>query len=267
MLDLGGHDSAAGADGGEGADEGVLDDGAGPDGDGAADGGPGDGRPGADVDAAVDDGGLVDLAVDGGVDPFEEESVGFEEGGEFPGVDPPAGQEFAAHPASLVDEPLDGVGDLEFTARRGFDGGDGLVDTGVEEVHADEGEVGRWVGGLLDESDHVAGVVEFGDAEPVRVGHLLEEDLRVGWLVAGARRAEGVDEGGEVLFQEVVAEVHDEVVLAEELPGDEHAVGEPEGLVLWQVGDGGPEGRAVAEGVHDLVSGVADDDTDLGDAG
>ena len=41
----------------------------------------------------------------------------------------------------------------------------------------------------------------------------------------------------EVLLEHVVAEVHDEVVVAEEVARDEHAVREPERLVLADVGD------------------------------
>ncbi len=51
------------------------------------------------------------------------------------------------------------------------------------------------------------------------VGHLLEQDLGRRRVVAVARAAlEGVDEGGEVLLEQVVAEVHHEVVVAEEVP-------------------------------------------------
>ena len=54
--------------------------------------------------------------------------------------------------------------------RRG-DGPHGLVDRAVEQVDADEREVRRRVGGLLDEAHDVAVVVELGDAEAVRVRH------------------------------------------------------------------------------------------------
>ncbi len=56
-----------------------------------------------------------------------------------------------------------------------------------------------------------------------------------------AGRGERVDERGEVLLEQVVAEVHHEVLVAEELPGDQHAVGQPERLVLGDVGDRGTE--------------------------
>ena len=59
------------------------------------------------------------------------------------------------------------------------------------------------------------------------------------WAAGGSAdapgRLEGVDEGAEVLLEQVVAEVHHEVVVAEEVPGDEHAVGEAERRVLGDV--------------------------------
>ena len=76
-----------------------------------------------------------------------------------------------------------------------------------------------------------------------------------------------VDELLEPLLQHVVAEVHDEVVVAEVVAGDQHAVGEPERRVLAEVGDLGAPPRAVADRGHDLVGGVADDDADLLDPG
>ena len=141
------------------------------------------------------------------------------------------------------------------------------MDRRVEQVHADEREVARRIGGLLDEVHDVAGGVEAGDAETVRVGHLLEQDLRGGPVAGGAGGLEGGDEGGQVLFQEVVAEVHDEVVVGEELVGDQHAVGQPEGRVLRDVRDLRTPLGPVTERLHHLDAGVADDHTDLGDAG
>ena len=76
-------------------------------------------------------------------------------------------------------------------------------------------------------------VVEAGDAEAVRVGHLLQQDLRRRRVGSPSRAAsKRVDEGAEVLLEQVVAEVHHEVVVAEEVAGDEHAVGQAERRVL-----------------------------------
>jgi hypothetical protein len=96
---------------------------------------------------------------------------------------------------------------------------------------------------------------ELGDAELRRVLDLGEQDLGV--VGAGA---ELVDELGDAADDEVVAEVHDEVLVAEEVLRDEHAVREAQRGVLLDVGDADAELGAVADGRLDLGGGVADDD-------
>ena len=93
---------------------------------------------------------------------------------------------------------------------------------------------------LLDEPRHAA-VVELGHAVVLGVGHGREQDQRVGLL-----RAEGVDQLGDAVAQQVVAQVHHERRVAEELLGGQHRVGEAERLVLLDVGDRDAELRAVA---------------------
>ena len=101
----------------------------------------------------------------------------------------------------------------------GLDGGDGLVDARVEQVDAHQREVRRRVIGLLDQSHDTAVGADLGDAEALRIGHLGQQDLGRGAAV-GARpaavRLEAVDELGDALAEQVVAEVHHEVVVAEE---------------------------------------------------
>ncbi len=113
-----------------------------------------------------------------------------------------------------------------------FDGRHRFVDLTIEQVDADEREVRRRVGRLLDEVNHVAGGVERRDAEPMRIRHLLEQDLRRRRMVALALGVERVHERLEILFQQVVAEIHDEVVVAQEVAGDEDAVRQAERFVL-----------------------------------
>ena len=150
--------------------------------------------------------------------------------------------------------------------RRG-DRANSLVDRAVEQVHADERKIAGRIGRLLDETHDVPGLVEFGDAEAVRIGNLLQQDLRGRRLVADACSLERVDERTEILLEQVVAEVHHEVVVAEELAGDEHAVGKAERRVLRDECEPCTEAGAVAERRHHLGAGVADDHSDLGDAG
>ena len=65
--------------------------------------------------------GVVDGAVDAVLDLLEQQAVGLEQRGQLPRVDPPPGQQLGAHPVAVVDQPLDGVGDLELAARRRLD--------------------------------------------------------------------------------------------------------------------------------------------------
>src|SRR4051794_37846825 len=76
-----------------------------------------------------------------------------------------------------------------------------------------------------------------------------------------------MDERGEILLEQVVAEVHHEVVVAEELIGDEDAVGEPEGRVLRDECERRAEALTLAQRGDDLCLGITDDHADLGDAG
>ena len=73
-----------------------------------------------------------------------------------------------------------------------------------EHVDADQREVALRLLRLLDQPDDPA-VVELGDAEHLRIGHARQQDLR-GRLLAH----ELLDERGDALVQQVVAEVHHE---------------------------------------------------------
>ena len=83
----------------------------------AAQGRVGDDRAGFDNDPAIDRRRVIDLAVDSGLDLFEEQAVGFKQRRELAGVDPPALEDLVHHRVALVDQPLDRVGDLELAAR------------------------------------------------------------------------------------------------------------------------------------------------------
>ena len=103
--------------------------------------------------------------------------------------------------------------------------------------------------------------VERGDAELLRVVDVREEDLRdrrqpiavAEFQLSVSRCLERVDELPQVLLQHVVAEVHHEVLVAEEVPRDQHAVGEAQRRVLRNVRDLDAEPGAVTDGVADLA--------------
>ena len=91
---------------------------------------------------------------------------------------------------------------------------------------------------------------------------MREEDLGIG-IVA----LELLDELGDAVLDEVVAQVHDEGVTGHELLGDLDGVREAKRGLLRDVGDRDAPALAIAERRHDLFSGIADDDADVGDAG
>ncbi len=100
------------------------------------------------------------------------------------------------------------------------------MDAPVEQVDPHEGQVRRGFGRLLHEAHDAAVVVELGHPEALGVGHPVQEDLGGGVPPVGG---EGVDQLPHPVLEQVVPQVHDEVVVAEERAGDEHAVGQPEG--------------------------------------
>ena len=225
MLYFGTQHLALDADGGEWPDEAVGDDRAGGDGDRTADVRVVDDRPRLDDDSPVDRRALVDLAVDARLDAFEQQPVRLQQRCELAGIDPPTVELLGANAMAMIDQPLDRLGDLQLAARRRRDRCDRLVDRAIEQVDTDEGEIGWWLGRLLDQSHDITVVVEDGDAEALRIGYLLQQDLRARRRQLVASRLELPHEAGQVLFEQVVAEVHDEVVVAQELPGDDDAVG------------------------------------------
>ena len=102
--------------------------------------------------------------------------------------------------------------------------------TRVEEVHADERQVGRRVGRLLDEVHDVARRrrgwrCRTGAGSGTCLSRICADG---GSSPSRGPHVERVDERGEVLLEHVVAEVHDEVVVAEEVAGDQHAVRQTE---------------------------------------
>ena len=103
---------------------------------------------------------------------------------------------------------------------------------------------------------------QLGDAEHLRIGHARQQDLRRRLLAR-----ELLDEVGDALVEQVVAEVHHERIAADEGLADLHRVRQAERRVLLDVVDADAPPRAVADRGSDLRLGVADDDADLADAG
>ena len=115
---------------------------------------------------------------------------------------------------------------------------------------------------LLLQADHLPGFVEFRHTEVTRIGHRREHDLRVRPL-----GAELLYQRGDAADDEVVAEVHDEVVLAKVVPGHEDGVCQAERRRLPDVGGAETKRRAVTYRRLDRLRGIPHHQPDIGNAG
>jgi hypothetical protein len=71
----------------------------------------------------------------------------------------------------------------------------------IEEIHADEGQVGRGIFRLFHEVHHVAFFIDLSDAEPMWIWNSLQQDLCRGRSERAAGLFEGSDKSAEVLLQ------------------------------------------------------------------
>ena len=204
----------------------------------------------------------IDLAAAHGLGGLQHHPVDLEHVGDVAGVLPVPGDQARLDPLTGVDEHLDGLGNLQLAPPGRLELGDHVVHGRGEHVHADQREITLRLLGLLLQADDPALGVQLGDAELARVRDLGEHDL-------GGRPGlpEAVDQLGDAADDEVVAQVHDEVVVAQEVAGDLDGVRQPERGVLRYVGGLDAELGAVADGRHHLGRRVPDDEADIGDAG
>ena len=131
---------------------------------------------------------------------------------------------------AAIDQVLDGVGDFELVAEAGLDAVDRLEHLGAEHVDADEREVADRFLRLFDEADDLA--VCAAAATP----NICGSGTRVSRIcAAGFSRLELAHELGDALVQQVVAEVHHERLVADEVAADLHRVREPARRILLDV--------------------------------
>ena len=107
------------------------------------------------------------------------------------------------HLGVMIQQPLDGVGDLQLAASRRPDGTHRLEDLGREEVHADQRQIRLGLRGLLHQPDDVP-ILQLGDAKALRRLHRRQQDHRV-----GPAFGEFLDERLNSVADQVVAEIHD----------------------------------------------------------
>ena len=228
---------------------------------GPRDHGIGNHRTRLDDHFALDTRGVIDGAVDLGVDLVEDQAVRLQHVFQPTGVLPPAVDDVRPHHQTSVDEILDRIGNLELVAEARLDPLDRVEHIGAKHVHADEREVTLRRPRLLDEPNHFV-AVGFGDAVLFGIGHRSQEDLR-----RRLRRFELLDQRDDSLRKQVVAEIHHERTGLEKRLADEHRVRQAARLILWNVGDRHVPVRAVADRRFDFLVCVADHDADVTDAG
>src|SRR5688572_13959562 len=202
----------------------------------ADDGGPSDCRTfdhgsSLDDDLALDPALGIDRTLNAPLLGLEDQAIGFEHVLELAGVFPPALDDVRAHGQAPIDQVLDGVSNLELVAKAGLDPVHRFEDLRAEHVHADEREIADVLLRLLDEP-HNHAVFELCDTEHLRVRDLGEQDLRRRLF---ARKF--LHEVRDALVQQVVAQVHDERLGADERLADFDRVAETERRFLLDVLD------------------------------
>ena len=75
-----------------------------------------------------------------------------------------------------------------------------------------------------------------------------------------------MDESTQILFQEIVPEIHHEIIITEKVRGDENTVSKSEWLILRNESESRPELRTIAQSSHDFDPGVTNDHADISDA-
>ena len=179
----------------------------------------------------------------------------------MPGVHPGAGVDLGEQPAA-GDVVVEHVGDLELAAAGGRQALDHVERVRSQEVDADRDQVRLRLRRLLLEPHDLALRVELRDAEPLRVGDLVQEG-------PGAPGAglEGLGRGLEpVAAEDVVAQDDAERVVADEVAGEPDRVRDAEGAALVAIRQLEAEVPAVAQQLDDVTDALAaDDDHDLAD--
>ena len=228
---------------------------------GPADDGVLDHRPLFDHDLPLDARVGVYRAFDAPLERVEDQAVRLEHVLELAGVLPPAVDDVGPDVEAAIDQGLNRIGDLELVAEARLDGLHGVEHRRREHVDADEREVAARLLRLFDQPDDPS-VGQLGNAEHLRVGHAREQDLRCRLLAV-----ELVDEPVDALVEQVVAQVHDERLIADERLADQDGVRQPARCILLDVGDADAPGRSIADRRANLRLRVTDDDPDVADAG
>src|SRR5919199_3923188 len=199
----------------------------------------------------------VDKAVDRMGQPPQDEPICIQHVHLLPGVDPPAAMDVGIDAVLVLDEVLDRIGNLKLATPRRTNMLDRFPDMMVEHVDADQREVGDELLGFLDQPLDLALAIQLRHPELARVGDFLEYDLRV-----PTARSELLHQRRDAAFEAVIAEKHDETLVAEEVAALLDGVGQAQGCTLLDVGNVHAPAPTAAHRVFDLLRRIADDDAD-----
>src|SRR5207302_9104238 len=131
---------------------------------------------------------------------------------------------------AVFQEPVVHVGDLELSPSGGLEGGQNLPDRRVIKVNAGDGEVARWLFGLLDDPLDPAIAVELRDsqvAQMLAIGFLGKNDSSAARLLL-----KSVDTRADRPLEDVVPQQHDTPVTRDELLSQAKGFSDPTRLVL-----------------------------------
>jgi len=75
------------------------------------------------------------------------------------------------HPGLVINQPLDGVCNLQLSPRRGLDGIYCLENARREEIYTNKGKIGLWFTRLLFQPDDLT-IFQLGYTEPLRCRYM-----------------------------------------------------------------------------------------------
>src|SRR6266508_169562 len=174
----------------------------------------------------------IDVSFDYGGQLFQDQAISLKHIVLLAGIDPPSLVDVGEYLPAMFDEPLDRVGDLQFAAPGWRDRIDRLPDARIEQVNPNQRQIGARLTRLLGQADDAPMLVKFGDAVLLRVRDTLEYDLRVVVAVA-----ELLDQQRDPALDAVIAQEHDEALVAEKVVRDLDRVRQAERLVLRDILD------------------------------
>src|SRR6266851_933902 len=163
------------------------------------------------------------------------------------GVDPVAADDMWPYKIALLDEILDGIGNLKLSALRWADSVDSLKDMVIKKVDTDEREIADRLTRFLDQTVNtqflIVQVTEFahwlarrirqqGYAELLWIGDPLQKDLR---LIRAGRIAKLLDCRFQAFSDKIVSQKHQKTIISQKGLSDFDCVSQPQWLLLANI--------------------------------